>query len=281
MVWFLAATLAAASPAMLVTGDACPGEVDVAVTGLTPGGQVAFLTGASVGSDPLPMGFCDGMISGLAGPGLVFVTTDADGDGALSFRPSLPESACDRQVVVVDRTSCTASAPVSLTPLPESVWLADTPVDGWAASGGDIPVEFVNYVFYADPEDSSHPCGDPLDPPVLSHVLYEGDTGVVRSWSTGDPDFDQLAACFTDGQMSYFWFRNQVNYVGGPGEGSGYSQTEPWILHRWWDCDPDLGPACDLAGAEVRRIDLEVVSFEIDADSWRYDAFLSLHGTPP
>ncbi len=140
--------------------------------------------------------------------------------------------------------------------------------------------EFVNQVFHAAVDGYRYTCGDPLDPPTLSHMIYEDDVGVVRSWSTGDPDFDQLATCFTDGEQSSFWIRGQRNYIDDFGVGGGWSQPESWFMHGWWDCDPVLGPICDFAGYEILRIDYEVLPSGPDEEGWRGEAFYSIYGTP-
>ena len=280
MIAILLTQLAVASPVVSVSGDACPGVVDIEVTGITPGGRVAFITGSGVGTDPIPMGACGGVSSGLENPQLMFIAGDLDGDGVLSFSPSIPAPACDRPFVVLERATCESSSVATPTPAPETVWIADSIAVDWIGAETAAPVEFLNFVMYPEVLDylGTAPCGDPLAPPVLSHSAYSGDTGTVRSWSSADPGFDQLASCLTDGAQHHYWFRHNINTVGGVGDGAGYSLLESAWVHDDWYWDPLGLPACDLVGFVVTRIDLEVTRLELIADTFDFSIFYSFHG---
>ena len=105
----LAFASTASAQSLSMPGD-CPGVVDISVTGVTPGGDVRFLFGgAGEGDDVVGAGGCTGTVTGLAGLRPGPKVTDSDGDGALSFAPSLPGGACGNPVQVLDLTTCTVS----------------------------------------------------------------------------------------------------------------------------------------------------------------------------
>ena len=102
--------VAGAANAQTLDMTGCPGPVDVSVTGLTPGATAVFLMGAAgLGSDVVSRGVCTGTETGLAGLRFATRVTDHDGDGALSFTPTVGDDRCDVPVQVLDTTSCTVS----------------------------------------------------------------------------------------------------------------------------------------------------------------------------
>ena len=93
-----------------VTSGSCPGEMEFRVSGNTPGGDVAILSAALEGSQPIPGGPCEGVPSGLdrAGLGLrAIIRADAAGEAIL--RPRLPDGACGAFVQALDVETCTVS----------------------------------------------------------------------------------------------------------------------------------------------------------------------------
>ncbi len=219
---------------------------------------------------------------------LMATADDLDGDGVLSLSPSVPAHACDRPFVVFDRDACVPSNVATPTPIaPEVLWIGDSREERWIASGLDAPADFLNLVMYpAAAEDRFAPCGDPLAPPVLSHVVSAGDSGVVRSWTAADDGFEQVAACLTDGEEQQYWFRHQIDEVADVGEGAGYTLSEAWFVHETF-CHLDGGATyygydvtdvCDLAGFVVTRIDLVVASLEFTAEGFDYTVFYSFYG---
>ncbi|MFT5456824.1 MAG: hypothetical protein ACI9K2_003314 [Myxococcota bacterium] len=121
------------------TGD-CPGPVTIDVAGITPGGNAVFLMGAAgEGSDVIGVGACAGTVTGLSGLRFLTRATDADGDGSLSFSPTIPDGRCDTSIQVLDTTSCAltnvataASAPPELCSV---VAQRDCEAKGWTVVG--------------------------------------------------------------------------------------------------------------------------------------------------
>ncbi len=88
----------------------CPGRITVEVTGLTPGGDAAFITGvAGEGSDTLGMGPCSGTETGLAGLRFLTRIPDSDRDGMLRLRPTVSGPTCSAPFQVLDLATCELS----------------------------------------------------------------------------------------------------------------------------------------------------------------------------
>jgi hypothetical protein len=102
-----------AGPNLDVSG-VCPGPAQVAITGITPGGDVAVVKGASLGSTPVPAGPCIGTLLDLDGPSLVTIINDADNDGNVFANPNLNSPVCGKPIQIIDLTTCTPSNPVFL-----------------------------------------------------------------------------------------------------------------------------------------------------------------------
>jgi hypothetical protein len=101
----LFAVLAAAHAQDLDIAGTCPGPVDVFASNLTPGGQVALLTGRGPGADVIPAGPCAGRNSDLGGitfRGLF----SADANGELLLTPTLSGAVCGASVQMLDVATC-------------------------------------------------------------------------------------------------------------------------------------------------------------------------------
>jgi hypothetical protein len=142
----LAVAPAALAQSLTLSG-ACPGPVDITVTGVTPGASVIIVAGSGVGSTPIPAGGCAGVDTGLDGPLRKFgPLRDADRDGVVNIRPTIPRDVCGQMLVAVDSESCGVSAPRGFggdaEPFDNELW-----VDGYAyAAIDDAPV----YSAYGD-----------------------------------------------------------------------------------------------------------------------------------
>jgi hypothetical protein len=97
-----------AAPEVSMDG-ACPGDIDMTVN-VAPGATAGFFFSAETGSLTMPIGSCAGTVTGLGGrPGWGLNVTDFDGDGVISFAPTLPGGACGKFVQVLELDSCTWS----------------------------------------------------------------------------------------------------------------------------------------------------------------------------
>ncbi|MFT4625432.1 MAG: hypothetical protein ACI8PZ_004100 [Myxococcota bacterium] len=101
--------IATAMPTLSVSGD-CPGPLDISVSGLTPGGNMTLLFSSGEGAGLVPAGACRGAETGLDPVRWVLTAPDGDGDGAMSFSPTVPPSACGMHMQVLDAGSCTLSS---------------------------------------------------------------------------------------------------------------------------------------------------------------------------
>jgi len=90
----------------------CPGTLDLTVSGGTPNGTVAVLRGSGFGAAPLPAPPCPDFVSGLVDPQVAaLIPLDANGGAVLSR--SLPAELCADLVQLVDRDTCSSTAPAS------------------------------------------------------------------------------------------------------------------------------------------------------------------------
>jgi hypothetical protein len=91
-----------------LTGN-CPGQINVSISGATPGGRVAIVYGNCGGQTTIPSGPCAGTVLDVGGATLLrFVT--ADGNGNASTSGNAPQGACGRICVqVIDTTDCETS----------------------------------------------------------------------------------------------------------------------------------------------------------------------------
>jgi hypothetical protein len=90
---------------MVSTSGSCPGAVQVDVTGATPSGEVAFVTGSAADTyTPIPRGICESVGVPLSFPSLrAKRTADSSGNLSVSFGGFL---VCGTGVVAVDMTTC-------------------------------------------------------------------------------------------------------------------------------------------------------------------------------
>ena len=101
--------LATAAPVLTISGD-CPGAIDIDITGLTPGGNMTLLFSGGEGADALPAGACRDTVTGLSPVRWGMTAPDADGDGNMSFSPTVPDSACGKHVQILDASTCELSS---------------------------------------------------------------------------------------------------------------------------------------------------------------------------
>ena len=249
----------AGSPVITISG-ACPGTAGIELSGFTPGGQVAIVTGAAIGADPLPGGLCGGADTGLAEPRLLLMARDRGGDGVLSFAPDVDGPTCGTPFIAVDRTTC---ARTGVANIPSD--LGDVLLHAHAvALDGGAP-EYTETIAYflavgSDEWDVGYygeaPCG-PDGIVELPLSLGDGDVG-VHTFLPGDEGFDTLAGCLTDGVVQ----RVRIGWRGPGGGGSSSAQDE----------DDFFGVAPDLIGTTVTRIDLEVDAISVEpGDSTRHE----------
>jgi hypothetical protein len=94
-------------PGLGVSG-ACPGEVTISVSGMTPDRAVVLVRGATAGSFTIPVGPCTGTLLGLGSPRILAVLT-ADAAGLAAFGANLPAQACGLQVQALDLATCSTT----------------------------------------------------------------------------------------------------------------------------------------------------------------------------
>ena len=108
---FTLSTSAIAAPTVTVSGE-CTGVVDIEVTGITPFGTIAIVHGhgAEGAGDTIPRGPCAGVESDLTTLRYVFSVTDYDGDGNISFSPTIGnEAVCGTFFQMIDMETCEPS----------------------------------------------------------------------------------------------------------------------------------------------------------------------------
>lgn len=100
------------APLLAVTG-ACPGEVEVTLIGVTPGGRVVLAGSPGEGATEVPSGPCQGLGLGLAEPRPVFAG-EATSGGDLTLQARLGAGSCGGYAQAVDVATCVATAVVEL-----------------------------------------------------------------------------------------------------------------------------------------------------------------------
>lgn len=115
MLPIILASFAQAAPTVALTGT-CPGNLDVDISGATPGASVATATANNTGSTTLPAGApCAGTTTGLSAAGLTQrATVTADGAGNAAFSVFAPAGACGMWGQAVDLTTCQTSNTVQI-----------------------------------------------------------------------------------------------------------------------------------------------------------------------
>ncbi|MCA9489118.1 MAG: hypothetical protein KC621_04330 [Myxococcales bacterium] len=102
----------ASAQSLTITG-ACPGIVDATVTGLTPNGQFAAVSGVPGGSTVVPVGPCAGTRLDV-GNAQVRMVNQANAQGAVHITPNVPAGLCGSDAQVLDLTTCSATPAVSI-----------------------------------------------------------------------------------------------------------------------------------------------------------------------
>jgi len=96
-----------------IVGNNCPGDIDLTVSGGTPGGAIAFARAANEGMSEVPVGSCAGTELGLANPSLLTILT-ADGNGEINLSRSLTPAQCGLVLQAIDITTCGTSNTATL-----------------------------------------------------------------------------------------------------------------------------------------------------------------------
>ncbi len=114
MILLMLGVLSLAAPTVDIYGT-CPGPVDIVITGATPSGTLALLSGGrSTAGTPLAAGPCPGLQVGLRQPAVrQIIPLGPSGAEVLQLR--LPAAACGAWIEVVDANGCTTSGPVGLS----------------------------------------------------------------------------------------------------------------------------------------------------------------------
>ena len=132
MSWALLLSLVPALGQTLEIDGTCPGLVDITATDLPASSSVFILHSASRGSDSIPVGPCEGELTGLSGLAAAGpLRTDAAGSLALS--PFLGAGVCGRHVQALAVDGCVLS---TVATVPEAE-LLDADGDGYSAADGD------------------------------------------------------------------------------------------------------------------------------------------------
>jgi len=99
---------------LLSAAGSCPGNLDLAIENLAPGGRIGIVSGNSPGQTTIPGGVCAGVELDVANASLLRVA-NADQDGKFSLSQPLSDRPCGRVLQVVDLTTCAVS---NITELP-------------------------------------------------------------------------------------------------------------------------------------------------------------------
>ncbi|MFT4621728.1 MAG: hypothetical protein ACI8PZ_000380 [Myxococcota bacterium] len=200
---------ALAAPVLSISGD-CPGAINIDVTGLTPGGNMTLLFSGGEGADALPAGACRGAVTGLSPVRWGMTAPDGDGDGTMSFSPTVPDSACGKHVQILDAASCELSSV-------ETIGGGGGGGDGWYFGGYEgIPTIPDPSVYYGGA--SAFACADVC--------AYWGGAAVGARWVCNHYDGGESEGC---GPLNHFeWTDIQCTeqvidgvYVPGPSPACG------------------------------------------------------------
>ena len=94
---------------VLAVSGTCPGVMTISVSGATPLGAVAMITGPA-GSFTVLGGSCSGLTLGISAPSLAAIVS-ADAAGDVSLSPSIGGGLCGVTLQAVDLGACAASNP--------------------------------------------------------------------------------------------------------------------------------------------------------------------------
>ena len=137
----LLAALTAHAQSLDLDGE-CPGPVDLTVTGITPGAEVAILLGrAGTGRDVIGAGPCFGVETGLAGLALATRVPDADRDGMVRLRPSIPSRHCSTPIQAIDLSTC-ALSDVDRADAPDGIPCSEQ-AQNWCFDNGFTDIDFI------------------------------------------------------------------------------------------------------------------------------------------
>jgi hypothetical protein len=118
------ASSAFAAPTISV-GGACPGVVDIFLTGATANGSTALITGTAGGMTNLAAGPCAGTVVPVGGAKIRAVG-NADALGERQLHPNLAAGACNTSALWLDNTTCLMSPVTTLSPacaVPDYAWI--------------------------------------------------------------------------------------------------------------------------------------------------------------
>ncbi|MCB9697572.1 MAG: hypothetical protein H6738_12395 [Alphaproteobacteria bacterium] len=102
----------ASAQSLTITGG-CPGIVDATVTGLTPNGQFAAVTGVPGGSTVVPVGPCAGTVLDV-GNAQVRMVNQANAQGSVHITPNVPAGLCGSDAQVLDLATCRTTPSVAI-----------------------------------------------------------------------------------------------------------------------------------------------------------------------
>jgi len=91
-------------PALTISGT-CPGTIDVAVTGGTPGGSIALVRSNSLGNTTVPGGGCAGTQLDLDGAALLSILP-LDGNGEFTTTRNVAGALCGAFLQALDLDTC-------------------------------------------------------------------------------------------------------------------------------------------------------------------------------
>lgn len=170
----------------------CPGPMDGIVTGITPSGRFAAVTGVPGGRTLIPAGQpCAGtrLDVGNATPRVV---TQANAQGAARLSANVPAGLCGQDVQILDITTCTKSPAVPINPQP----VCNYPSTPFGAGG---PVQQL----MADPVYMGVQTYNVFDGGLAQDFAYVDPAGVRTDYSA-QVQFRFLDAGFT--QMCSVWY---------------------------------------------------------------------------
>jgi len=174
----LAFTTSALAAPTISVGGACPGIVDILLTGATANGSTALITGTAGGNTVLAAGPCAGTAVPL-GAAKVRSTANADALGERDIHPNLGAGACNSSAVWIDNTTCTMSPVASLTPacaVPDYAWIPTPSAGAVMADPVFFTIAEIANVNTGVREDFEFedPAGDIPFPASLLFEFYDG-----------------------------------------------------------------------------------------------------------
>jgi hypothetical protein len=171
------ASSAFAAPTISVAG-ACPGIVDITMTGATANGSTSLITGTAGGNTVLAAGACAGTAVPLGGA-KIRSTANADALGERDIHPNLAVGACNSSAVWINNTDCSMSPVASLTPacaVPDYAWIPTPSAGAVMADPVFFTIVEIANVGAGLREDFEFedPAGDVPFPASLLFEFYDG-----------------------------------------------------------------------------------------------------------